>query len=127
MVSISSFSITTCHSTTNSADTFHPFKSGIKIEKIAAYTNKFYSTETDISAILPDKYKDLTADNFFFKNIRTTGDRSGGAAGFTTSSMTYNNSTGILTATAASRLTGGGDTTFSVFEYYEIWVVYIDE
>ena len=98
----------------------------MKTLKVGYAQDKFYSTTFDVTSLLPNVYTELTSDNFFFKNIKVGGDRSGGAAWETQSSISYNPNTGIVTATAAGRLTGGSQTTFSVFKYYEIWAAYVE-
>ena len=108
------------------ADTWSPFKKSLKTLKVGYAQNKFYSNTFDVTRLLPNVYTELTSDNFFFKNIKVIGDRSGGAAWEAQSSISYNPNTGIVTATAAGKLTGGGQTTFSGFGYYEIWAAYVE-
>ena len=86
------------------ADTWSPFKKSLKTLKVGYAQDKFYSTTFDVTSLLPNVYTELTSDNFFFKNIKVGGDRSGGAAWETQSSISYNPNTGIVTATAAGRL-----------------------
>ena len=108
------------------ADTWSPFKKSLKILKVGYAKDKFYSNTFDVTRLLPNVYTELTSDNFFFKNIKVIGDRSGGAVWETQSSISYNPNTGIVTATAAGKLSGGVQTTFSGFGYYEIWAAYVE-
>lgn len=112
------------------ADSFHPFKhnsGALKFVKITSVTNNYYTATTDVKSVLPEKYSELTHDNFFFKNMHVIAWNSGGAASNLQSEITYNPSDGTLKITSPSRVTGGSGSTFSALGDYEIWCVYIDE
>lgn len=99
----------------------------LKILKVGsgAYYGK---VKADISSLLPEKYTELTNNNFFFRNEKYAPRTEGGAIHTTLESISYNPSTGQLSASGVDILLkdSNNNTVALTFSYYEVWVAYVE-